>query len=241
MEKQKVKVGRLLFILFLFFFTILIVVFFQSSLSKVQQIHVEGVDKLTTTEVIAQSGIAVGDQILLVRKQKVREALTTHPVIEDVEVTIHFPGNVTVHVREFETVAYLYSSSQQLYPVLKNGYVVEQERVDVVQYPLITEWEDPALLPNFCKELAILDTVVMQQISEVRLEPNENDPYRLVLYMRDGFEVHTSIVQFAKHLKNYLYVVENVAPNEVGVINLSDAGVYYISYEQLEQDEEELP
>ncbi len=233
-EHRKKRAGKLLFVLFLFFFAILIVLFFQSSYSKVQTIFVTGTERLMGQDIIAQSGIELGNQILLVRESNVRELLLNNPLIKEVELEINFPGKITIHIEEYRTVAYYYHDQSKLYPVMENGYVLEQEIEELINHPILTEWEQRELLPNFCNELSQLNVIVLQQISEVRLVPSETDPYKLILYMRDGFEVQTSIIQFAKHLKNYHYVVENLDGKEPGVISLSDAGVYYISYKELD-------
>lgn len=238
MEHRKKKAGKLLFILFLFFFAILIVLFFQSSYSKIQAVTVTGTERLTDQEIIAQSGIELGDQILLVRESTIRDALLNNPVIKEAKLEINFPGKITIHIEEYRTVAYYYHNQAQRYPILESGYVFEQEVDEPMNHPILTEWDQPELLPNFCKELSQLNAIVLQQISEIRLVPSANDPFKLILYMRDGFEVQTSTLQFAKHLKNYLYVVENLEGKEPGVINLSDAGVYYISYKELQESVE---
>lgn len=239
MQRRRRKIGKLVFVLFLFFFTILVVLFFQSSISKIQTIEVHGIEKLTSQEIIEQSGIVIGEQILLVRESKVQEALLQHPLIKEVELEIHFPGSISLHITEFKTVAYLFNHQHRLHPILESGYVFEQEHTGLVDHPIISEWGDLGLMPNMSKELSQLNSIILQQISEIRHVPTENDPYKLTLYMRDGYEVHTSIVQFAKHLNNYMYVVENLEQHEPGVINLSDAGVYYISYQELKQSLQE--
>lgn len=241
MKQRRKKAGKLIFILFLFFFTILLVLFFQSSYSKIDTILVTGTDRLSESAVISQSGIALGEQILLVRENKVRDLLLQNPLIKEAELEIHFPGKVTILIQEYQTLAYLYNDQHQFYPILENGYVLEQNSVELINHPMITQWDDLQLLPSLCKELTQLNSTILQQISEIRLVPSESDPFKLILYMRDGFEVHTSIVQFAAHLKNYLYVVENLGDKEPGVIHLSDAGVYYISYEELEESLQEQP
>lgn len=235
LNHQKRKAKKLLLFLFLFFFVILVVIFFQSSLSRIQVIQVFGTERLTDDEVIALSEIELGDQILLLRESTIKERLLQNPIIKDATLEINFPGNVNLHISEYETVAYLLNDQLQLQPVLANGYVFDHAVEEVIDHPIITKWDDLNLLPNMCSELLKLNALVLGQISEIRHIPTDNDPYKLVLYMRDGYEVQTSMIQFADHLKKYMYVVENLEEQAPGVIYLNDAGIYFTSYEVLQE------
>lgn len=235
MKHHKRKAGKILIFLFLFFFVILSVVFFQSSISRIQVINVFGNERLSAQEIVDLSEIEIGDQILLLRESSIKQRLLQNPIIKDATLEINFPGNVNLSITEYGTVAYLLNSDLQLQPVLANGYVFQGSVDEVIHHPIITKWDDPNLLPNMCNELMKLNALVLGQISEIRHMPTENDPFKLVLYMRDGFEVQTSIIQFADHLKKYMYVVENLEEQVPGVIYLNDAGIYFTSYEVLQE------
>jgi len=238
--KRHRKKMRLFFILFFFFFAILVVIFFQSSLSRIDRIVVNGIDRLTAEEVIELSKIQHGDQLLLLSHSKVKENLLVSPLVKKAEITTQFPGKVIIDVQEYRTVAYLLNPQQKLQPILENGKIMEKESANrVINEPIITEWPALESLPNFCKELAQLNSKVLGEISEIRLTPTENDPYKLTLFMRDGFEVHTSMVDFANHIKNYPYIVDNIENRDPGVIHLTDAGVYYISFQDLRESSNE--
>ena len=78
----------------------------------------------------------------------------------------------------------------------------------------------------------------MNAISEIEPAGND-DPLRLKLYMRDGFEVQTSIRNFAKNMEWYPSFVANLKKegNHEGIIMLLD-GKWFVPYgEPLKKEE----
>jgi cell division protein FtsQ len=237
MGHPKKRSGRLY--LFLFFLSILIVLFFQSSISKIQKIEVLGTERIASEEVLSLSGIHIGDQFLMVSAKKIKEKISKHPEIKEVQIQLKFPGKVKITVKENRIVAYLLKEGKTFVPLLENGHISNEKELDTLNSPIITEWPKTETLPGFCKELAKLRPEILREISEIRLIPNENDPYKLQVYMRNGFEVRTSSVNFADQMKYYPSVISNLDINKPGVIHLNDAGIFYISYEEIANSDEE--
>ncbi len=81
--KPRARTNRkLLIFLFIFFITVLIILFFQSSLSRISAIEVEG-NELMASETIGQaSQIAVGDRFFAVSSETIQQRIAKMPMIK---------------------------------------------------------------------------------------------------------------------------------------------------------------
>lgn len=66
---------KLLSVLVLLFIILLSVLFFNSSISKISEIHIEGTAYTTTAEIGQAAAISVGDAFLVQRRQRSRKRL----------------------------------------------------------------------------------------------------------------------------------------------------------------------
>lgn len=236
-EDRKKKTNRQLLLLMLLFFIILLVVlFFQSSISRVQDISVTGAKLVPAEEIITQSRLTFDMQYLFVNKAKVEETIITAlPAIERVDVRKTFPGKVELAVKERPRVALWMNSQGALYPVTNKGGILKQypSGDGSVDKPIIRRWEIDQLLPKFAAQLDKVDPGIRQQISEIRHEPAANNPERLVLFMKDGFEVHTTIHNFADNMAWYPSFVQSLQQEgkTEGIINLSEVK-WFAPYKQ---------
>jgi cell division protein FtsQ len=227
-EKRKKKANRQLLGLALLFFVILLVVlFFQSSISRVQDISVKGVEIVPAEEVIKESHLVFDMQYLFVNKEKVAASImATIPAIESVDVRKSFPGKIELVVKERPRVALFMNTRGQLYPVTNTGVVLTQYPggEGAVDKPIIRLWQNEQLLPKFTEQLYKMEPSIREQISEIRHEPMGNNPERLVLFMKDGFEVHTVISNFADNMAWYPSFVQSLKKEgkTEGIINLSE-------------------
>lgn len=213
---------KLVFLLVLFFLTILIIVFIRSPYSKVQEIQVIGNDIYTTEQIVQQSGLKKDMQFLNVWERSVRNNLEPLEAIKDVTVSRSFPGVITLHITEQKRVAFWNGLDGSRYALLDTGYVLKQ--VDfakrVVDRPLISSWAAPELLPNLAKALAKLSPDVLAEISDITLTPTVYDKQRVTLYMRDGNEVRSDIFKLDKMLNWYPAIVKELPPDTKGVLSL---------------------
>jgi cell division protein FtsQ len=236
-ETRKKKANRqLLMLMLLFFLVVLAVLFFQSSISRVQDISVTGANLVPADEVIKQSRLTFDMQYLFVNREKVEESILAGlPAIESVDVRKTFPGKIELAVKERPRVALLMDNRGATYPVTNNGIVLKQypSGDGSVDKPIIRQWKQAQLLPKFAQELYKLDPGIRQQISEIQHQPEQDNPERLVLFMKDGFEVHTTIQNFADNMAWYPSFVQSLKQEgkTEGIINLSEVK-WFAPYKQ---------
>ncbi|WJQ79646.1 cell division protein FtsQ/DivIB [Brevibacillus brevis] len=213
---------KLVFLLVLFFLTILIIVFIRSPYSKVQEIRVTGNDIYTAEQVIAESGLMKDMQFLNVWENSVRNNLKPLEAIKDVTVSRSFPGLITLHITEQKRVAFWSGQDGSRYALLDNGYVLKQVNFAkrVVDRPLISSWASPELLPYLAKSLSKLSPNVLAEISDITLTPTVYDKQRITLYMRDGNEVRSVIYKLDKMMNWYPAIMKQLPPDTKGVLSL---------------------
>lgn len=213
---------KLLFLLVLFFLTVLIIVFIRSPYSKVQEIQVFGNDIYPAEEIIQQSGLRKDMQFLNVWESSVQSSLKPLEGIKEVTITRSFPGVIQVHVTEQRRVAFWNGQDGSRYPLLENGYVLKKVNFSnrVVDRPLISSWSAPELLPNLAKALAKLSPAVLAEISDITLTPTVYDKQRVTLFMRDGNEVRSVVYKLDKMLNWYPAIVKELPKDTKGVLSL---------------------
>ncbi|WP_400163199.1 cell division protein FtsQ/DivIB [Brevibacillus sp. TJ4] len=213
---------KLAIFLVLFFLIVLIIVFIQSPYSKVQEIQVFGNDIYTAEQIVNQSGLTYGMQFLNVWEGSVRSNLQTLEGIKDVKISRSFPGVIGVHVTELKRVAFWTGQDGSRYPLLENGYVLNQVDFSarVVDRPLISSWSAPELLPNLAKGLSRLSPAVLREISDIALTPTVYDQQRVKLFMRDGNEVRTVVYKLDEMLNWYPAIAKELPSDTKGVLSL---------------------
>ena len=128
--------------------------------------------------------------------------------------------------REHSHVSFWLKDSQ-LFPVLSTGQVLynrpwSEGRIDK---PILSHWRSKEGIIELSSELNKLNESVLSLISEITITPTIVDPYRLTLFMIDGFEVRTSIRNFAQNISLYPHYVEQAKADGKTemILNLFDA------------------
>ncbi len=241
-KRKKRKTSRIILTLgWIFFLGLSTIMFLQSSLSKVDQIEVTGLQLLEPSQVVQLSKIQKGASFFTVQSSDIEQAIGTLPEVKEVEVARHFPGNVSIQVTEYEHVLFIMENEKKIIPILENGTRLENRLWNdrVIDRPILRNWKEPLQLPKLGEELKKLDKGLLNQISEIEPDVRANDPQRLILYMKDGYEVHTSIRHFSKNMAWYPSFVANLKQegNQKGIIMLLD-GKWFIPYVQPANEEE---
>jgi cell division protein FtsQ len=203
--QKRRKVNRFFLALgLLFFLGICLVLFLRSPLSKVDTIEVTGNELLSKDQVIQFSKVTTGQSFFTVNVDQIKSSLETLPEVKSALIERHFPGKVTITIKENNRVAFLMENNNKIIPVLENGRPLENRPWNdrLIDKPLIRHWANSSLLPQLCSELIQLEPAVVNSISEI--EPDgQSDSLNLKLFMKDGYEVHTSIRHFSQNMDWY--------------------------------------
>jgi cell division protein FtsQ len=234
--RKKKANRRMLLLLSIFFSLILFVVYLQSPLSKVAEIHVRGSSLMTKQEIIEQSGLKTGSNIWAAGKAEAETALLKDDRIRKAVVTTGFPNELIISVVEQEEIAY---SAQKggLYPVLQNGKILSEPVSGApLQLPILYDFKEGKALDLFAEAAQTLPNEVFNTISEVYYDPKKNDSLHIKAFMTDGFEVSATLSTFAEKMVYYPSISTQLNPDVKGVIDI-EVGSYFKAYDPAQQQE----
>ncbi|SDL76760.1 cell division protein FtsQ/DivIB [Sediminibacillus halophilus] len=238
--RKKKANRRLIFYLSIFFVLISIVVYLQSPLSQVRHVLINGNQYIDSQEVKTLSGLSTKDNFWNVDKQAVSDKIQEHPVIRKAEVERRFPTTIQIEIKEYNRVGYVMEDGAY-YPVLENGKSLKQEKMKIAKgdAPLLSGFTKETYLQEMTKELQRLPTSIVRLISEINWEPTEENPYKITLFMNDGYEVEGTIRNFSAKMKAYPSIVAQLEPGSEGIIHIG-VGAYFESYQQEEDQEDQV-
>ncbi|KAB7707974.1 FtsQ-type POTRA domain-containing protein [Bacillus aerolatus] len=239
LRKRKTN-RRLIFIISLFFLLVLAIVYFQSSLSKVQSIDVEGNELTSKADIIAQSGIEKGGSVWKMGLKQVEKKLERDPKIQQADVSLVFPNKLNISVEEQQKLAYL-AKGKKLYPVLNNGTVLNKAADGTPeQLPILYDFKAGKELDQMMDSLEQLPGEIVNSISEIYYAPKKTDRLHIQLFMNDGFEVSATLKTFSEKMIYYPAIVSQLDPDIKGVIDL-EVGSYFRAYHSGKKEKSEEP
>ncbi len=204
-------------LLFLFFITILAVLFFRSSLSRISEIRIEGNEMLTSAEIGQAAAVQAGDHFFAVNTESVRQKVAALHMVQTAEVTKHFPGELRVVVHEYPRVAFQIGADGSRQAVLADGSAVAVPDEDIpVDKPILTGWSDKD--PNrkaLCLALSAIPAGYLSDISEIRPDPSEAYGDKIKIYTRSKFEVITTVGYLPDKIKNLSAYITSMQESKV--------------------------
>lgn len=238
----KRKSTKLIWILIALFIVILCVLFFRSSISKITDVSFLNNTYASAEDLMKVSGVAEGEPYFLLSESKVNERLKTkYPYIKQVTLEKHFPGSVTVHIQEYTAVAYELTADGQVLACLENGsdVSISISKKLVLEKPVLTQWSEPEakkLKSDLGKQLALIPSSLLADISEIRYYPSSSYADRIKMYTRSGFEVVTTVSFLSDKIAYLSGVVETQEPGRITMLEADS----YISYTNLAKEENQL-
>jgi len=231
-EKRKKRANqRLLFLLLFFFLIVICIVYFQSPLSKVGKIEINGASNVPKEQIIEISGLTDKTIIWNLDKQKIINQIMSIPEIKEAQVHFQFPNQVVISVSEFSRVGYIFEDNKFNF-LLENGTIIENPSQYVLNHPgpILKNFENEEILQLLAEQLLAIDPAVKNSISEIIYSPKKTDQYSVIAYMNDGFEVHASLRTFAEKLHYYPVLIKQLDPDVKGIIDL-EVGMFFKSYQ----------
>lgn len=236
-QRRRKANKRLIFLLFLFFLLISCVVYFQSPLSHVNKIMINGNEVYQEDEIIAVSELTKNTNVWKINKNEIEQKLEELTEIKSAKIEVEFPNNIAIEIKEWKRIAYIMKEGLFL-PILENGDILE-ERTDVtpVNSPVLQFFSEGNVMEAMIEELNQIPAEVLNSISEIHHDPKDTDQYHIRLFMNDGFEVSASIRSFSEKMAHYPSIVSQLDPTIKGVIDL-EVGSFFRAYEWEGAEEE---
>lgn len=236
-EARKKKANRrLIFYMTIFFFLISIIVYLQSPLSHVKTIDIQNNTFVTDEEITKSIEIDTKTNIWTVDVSDTENKLKENPIIDEAMVSKKLPWTISIDIAEKQIIGFI-EDQGKFYPVLENGEMLETAAYSHFngEAPLMIGFTDREYLSKIASELKSLPEDILDLISEVHWEPEEDNKNNIFLYMSDGFIVQGTIRDFAEGMTAYPSVVSQLDPEVKGVIHVG-VGVYFEAFTEEEQE-----
>ena len=226
-KKNKKPVNqRLILYVSILFLLVLFLIYFRSPLSNIKKISVLGNHYMTDAQVMKESGITYETSYFRVTAHKAEKNLTKRNEIKKVNVKKRFPNKIDIHIEEYVTIGYI-NKGGKLQPLLENGKtldVLPNGKLPVAA-PIFEPFKE-AKMKELIEELEKLTPTILRSISEIHYAPKSSNEDHLTLYMNEGYEVSTTIQDFAKRMEAYPLIIKNIEPGRKVLIDL-EVGAYF--------------
>lgn len=201
-----------------------------SPYSRISKIIVAGTNAVDAEWIVKSSAVAENQMILplqVIQQYKIEQLKKNNPRIEQVTFTIDEKRQLTIAVKEYETIAYV-QLGDNYYAVLSNGVVLQSDSKKLLTTLPTVKWQDDIQsLEMMAVELAKVSQEIRQNISEIVF--NANSPIVMDLYMNDGNIIKVNYTNFANKLVYYASM-KTILGSKKGVIDLS-VGAYFTPFE----------
>ncbi len=228
-RRQKAKF-RLKVLLTIFFVLMVLIVYFNSSFSKLGNIKLSGNSYVTLAEIKAWGDIQEEDLFITFNSKDLQQRLEEHKEIHQVKISKSFPNTLRIEIAESKPIGY--AKTETIYaPILESG-VIKLEMgtaTPSTDLPIFFGFSSDEYLANLVGELSQVPADILNRISEVHYDPKETDPSCIYMYMNDGMKVVGNINNLAQNLSYYPNLISQLQPGEKGIIDI-EVGMYFKAY-----------
>lgn len=239
-ERRRKKANRrLITFLSLFFLLFIVILYFQSPLSRVKSVHITGNQVYEKEHLLSVSGITNNTNIWKIDKEAVKEKIEALPEVREVKIEVKLPNYAYIHIKEWKRIAYLLEDGR-FSPVLENGDILQADHEHPpINAPVLAGFSEGELIKKMVAELVNLPRAVFNSISEIHYAPKDTDQYHIYVYMNNGFEVTASLKNFSEKMAYYPSIISHLDPNVKGVIDIEVGGFFQAFDEGREEVSEE--
>lgn len=238
-EQRKHKTNRrLITFIVLFFLMVLLIVYFQTPISKVSTIEISGNKNVPAKTIEADSGMHRGTtEFWSLSQDQAEKKIEMNKLIKTAEVTKSLPNKIHIRIEEYKSIAYL-EKDAQYFPVLENGTVLPEGGLPREGMPILMDWNDDDKRKELAGQLIKLPESINRSISEIYYTPSDSDPSHMTLYMNDGFIVSASLKTFSDKMISYPDIVKEIEDGAKGIIHM-EVATYFEEFPQKKEETKE--
>ncbi|MCG7342784.1 FtsQ-type POTRA domain-containing protein [Sporosarcina sp. ACRSL] len=230
-EKRRRKTNKkFLFIIAVFCIALLVLLYFQSPLSKIGEVKVVGAMLNDDRYYYEKSGILEGSSFWGFETKEVEKELSKLEGVNTVAVTRKWMRDIEISIDEWNTVAYMESGGE--YELLLENGDLFPSGGNYPNVPILNHVDNPKLRSKLTSQLLKMDKNVLQLISEIIYTGTEENPDTIVAYMDDGYEVHAILQTFAEKMDYYPDIISQLGGLEKGVVNM-EVGIFFTPYSEV--------
>lgn len=223
--KKRVKIMGIVLIL------IMIISYLLSPYSKVKSIHVIGHHKVSEEEILEHISVKQSSYYFLVNRDKVEEEVKTLSDVKKASVKMSWIGDITIEIEEAIPIAYA-QIGNLFYEINDIGGVLQVKNQEELQLlkglPFVQNFKNIDLLKEFAKGFYQVPSLMQNEISEIILEPQKADPYRLKCIMKENKIIYVRIEDIATKLNSeqFNYEAYKTADKDVCSFSIEGRNIY---------------
>lgn len=230
-EKRRKKTNKkFLFIIAVFCIALLVLLYFQSSYSKVGKIDIKGANLYDESFYNDKSGISSGIPYWGFKTSTIEKELSALDGVNSVTVSRKLLRNVEISITEWDTVAYV-EQEGQFNLLLENGDIFSSD-VNNSNIPILNHVENANVRKKLTSQLKKMDKNVLQLISEIIYTGSEDEQDTITVFMDDGYEVHAIIQTFAESMEYYPEITSQLGDHDKGIIDM-EVGTFFTPYSEV--------
>lgn len=223
-------------LLFLFFVALFLILYLQSSWSKVQSIVIEGTVIAEEEDILVRSGLTEGESMWGFRTSEIADKVKDHPAVSQVVVSRSDFTTVRMEIEEYDVVGFRADNEKEL--VLASGESVESTVAGSLYGPALVAFQNEKVEKRLITELSKLEVTERGLLSEITSTPSNADPYLVTIYMNDGNTVIASAVQLAENIGHYPSILQQIPDDQKGIVDM-EVGIFFKSYDAVYTEEGE--
>ena len=220
-RKRKLKLSRVFLALFLLFLVVFIVI--SLTKIKVKGFSIIGNTYYTDNEILDMTGLSKYPSFLLTNSYNVSSKVKDNKLIKKITIKKTLYGRFNVTVTENKILFYDSVSKKS---VTADGSLVSY----YYEYSpvLVNEVNNKKVYNKLIEKMVKVNDDILNNISEIKYEPNDIDKERFLLSMNDGNYVYVTMSKFSS-INKYLDIVKTL-DGKNGILYL-DYGNYFVPKE----------
>ena len=220
-KKKKIKIGRVFLALF-FLFVVLFLIILLSKM-PVLGFYISGNNYYTDSEILKITGLDKYPSYLFTSNINIKKKIKDDPILESVKINKTLLGKFKVEVKEKQILFYNINT--------KKSITSNDEEIDFYDKNspvLVNNINDKNVYNSFLKKMKKVDKSILDNISEIKYDPNAIDKERFLISMNDGNYIYLTISKFTK-INDYLKISKTLESKN-GILYL-DYGNYFVPSE----------
>lgn len=216
-KKRKIKVLRVLILLFALAILVFFVYLYLKS--SIKNIIIKGNTYLNDEEVLEIAGLTDYPSYMLTFTGKIEKKLEKNKYIESVDVDRHFYHKLVINIKEVEI---LFRDENSNRYILSSGKKITSNKN--IRVPRLINYTPDDKYKKFITNMKDVKKSILGKISEIKYDPNDFDKDRFLLLMDDGNSVFLTLTKF--EMINYYNDVLGQLENKKGILYL-DSGNHF--------------
>ena len=220
-KKRKLRLSRVFLLLFILAI-IGVLIYFLLKI-KVRGFYISGNTYYTDYEIIEKTGLDKYPSFLFTTSHSINKKIKDDPLIKNIE--IHRTLSLMFEVVVNENKILFYDD------VSKKSVLDDKSKIDFYYEKspvLVNEIKDKKIYDKFITNLKKLNTDIINNVSEIKYDPNDIDKERFLFSMNDGNYVYMTLSKIT-NINNYLEI-SNTLGDKNGILYL-DYGNYFVPKE----------